>query len=219
MTQERLHLTDDGQVRLQLRHPWRDGTTDVVFDPLEFLGLLAVLVPRPRINLILYHGVLGPRAAWRADVVRRQTSGEGRHAGGKASAPEPPGEGAPAEHARQARGQCWASLMARTFGLDVLACPRCGGRLRLIALIDASAVSQRILRHLGLPTAVPQARPARQGGPCCPRRRGQERRRCARDQCALGARASVRPITVWLGSNPSAPSGNLLPGGGCPGRC
>ena len=66
VTQERLHLTAEGQVRLELRQPWRDGTTDVVFDPVEFLGRLAVLVPRPRINLILYHGVLGPRAAWRA---------------------------------------------------------------------------------------------------------------------------------------------------------
>jgi uncharacterized protein YbaR (Trm112 family) len=27
-------------------------------------------------------------------------------------------------------------LMQRTFGFDVLACPRCGGRLRLIALIE-----------------------------------------------------------------------------------
>jgi hypothetical protein len=59
VTQERLHLTGDGQVRLELRQPWRDGTTDVVFDPIEFLGRLAVLVPRPRINLMLCHGVLG----------------------------------------------------------------------------------------------------------------------------------------------------------------
>lgn len=65
VTGERLHLTDEGQVRLQLRQPWRDGTTDVAFDPVELLGRLAVLVPKPRINLILYHGVLGPRAAWR----------------------------------------------------------------------------------------------------------------------------------------------------------
>ena len=43
----------------------------MVFDPIEFLGRLAVLVPRPRINLVLYHGVLGPRASWRAQVVRR----------------------------------------------------------------------------------------------------------------------------------------------------
>jgi uncharacterized protein YbaR (Trm112 family) len=51
--------------------------------------------------------------------------------------------------------------MARTFGLDVLACPRCGGRLRLIALIEEAAVIGRILRHLGVPTEIPAPRPAR----------------------------------------------------------
>ena len=33
----------------------------------------------------------------------------------------------------------WAELMRRSLGLDVLACPRCGGRLTLIALIDDPA--------------------------------------------------------------------------------
>jgi hypothetical protein len=165
VTQERLHLTDAGQVRLELRQPWRDGTTDVVFDPIEFLGRLAVLVPRPRINLILYHGVLGPRAAWRADVVRRQASADGRAVGVKESAAEQPLED-PAETARrQARGRCWAALMERTFGFDVLACPRCGGRLRLIALIEQVAVISRILRHLGMPTEIPAPRPARARSP------------------------------------------------------
>jgi hypothetical protein len=160
--QERLHLTDEGQVRLQFRQPWRDGTTDVVFDPVEFLERLAVLVPRPRINLILYHGVLGPRAAWRADVVRRQTSEDGRDASVQEPAPSQAGERDLADAARRrARGQCWASLMQRTFGFDVLACPRCGGHLRLIALIEEAAVIGRILRHLGVPTEIPAPRPAR----------------------------------------------------------
>ena len=80
----------------------------------------------------------------------------------KGSATEPAREADPAETARRhARGQTWASLMARTFGFDVLACPRCGGRLRLIALIQEAAVIERILRHLGLPTETPAARPAR----------------------------------------------------------
>ena len=48
-----------------------------------------------------------------------------------------------------------------SFGIDVLACPRCGGRLRLIALIEQGSVVQRILRHLGVPTEFPEARPAR----------------------------------------------------------
>jgi hypothetical protein len=51
--------------------------------------------------------------------------------------------------------------MRRTFGFDVLTCPRCGGRLRLIALIEQAAVIGRILAHLDLPTALPVARPAR----------------------------------------------------------
>ena len=51
--------------------------------------------------------------------------------------------------------------MRRTFGFDVLACPRCGGRLRLIALIDEAAVIERLLGHLGVPTTILTPRPAR----------------------------------------------------------
>ncbi len=43
VTPERLAVTADGQVRLALRQPWADGTTHVVFDPVESLGRLAVL--------------------------------------------------------------------------------------------------------------------------------------------------------------------------------
>jgi hypothetical protein len=50
--------------------------------------------------------------------------------------------------------------MARTCGLAVLACPRGGGRLRLIARIEETAVIARILRHLGLPIEIPAPRPA-----------------------------------------------------------
>ena len=51
--------------------------------------------------------------------------------------------------------------MRRTFGFDVLACLRCGGRLRLVALIEEASVVQRILRHVHLPTNIPEPRPAR----------------------------------------------------------
>jgi hypothetical protein len=48
--------------------------------------------------------------------------------------------------------------MRRSFGLDTLACPTCGGRLRWIALIEQASVIERILRHLRLPTEVPTPR-------------------------------------------------------------
>ena len=150
----RLHLAADGQVVLQLRHPWADGTTHLTFAPTAFLERLAVLVPRPRVNLVLYHGLLAPRAAWRAEVVP----------GGAPSATTTPLVDEPdSDMTRRpsARGASWADLMRRAFEVDVLTCPRCGGRLRLIALIEASAVARRILTHLALPADVPPSALAR----------------------------------------------------------
>jgi hypothetical protein len=63
--------------------------------------------------------------------------------------------------ARQGGEQLWADLMRRTFGFDVLECPRCGARMRLVGTIEQRAVIDRILRHLGLPTEVPSPWPAR----------------------------------------------------------
>lgn len=61
-------------------------------------------------------------------------------------------------HVRPAALQ-WAEFMRRTFGLDVLACSRCGGRLQLVALIEEAAIIQRILRHLGTRKPAPTSRP------------------------------------------------------------
>ena len=48
-----------------------------------------------------------------------------------------------------------------SFDLDVLACPRCGGRMSVIATIEAADVLRKILGHLGLPIDPPVALPAR----------------------------------------------------------
>jgi hypothetical protein len=144
-------------VQLLLRRRWSDGTTHLVFEPIEFLARLAALTPRPRINLILYLGVLAPRAAWRRLVVPGRKPPCDAHPGGAGAA------SANASVTDQPRpgGHLWAALMQRSFGFDVLACPRCGGRLRLIALIEQPAVVRRILGHLGLPTDIPVPRPSR----------------------------------------------------------
>ena len=69
LAQDRLRVSAEGTICLTLRHRWADGTTHLRFDPLEVVKRLAVLTPRPRVNLILYYGVLAPRAAWRGALV------------------------------------------------------------------------------------------------------------------------------------------------------
>jgi hypothetical protein len=55
----------------------------------------------------------------------------------------------------------WAELLKRTFGIDVETCPRCGGRMRLLAVITDLASAARFLRHRGEPTEPPARAPAR----------------------------------------------------------
>jgi hypothetical protein len=57
----------------------------------------------------------------------------------------------------------WPTLMRRTYATDVLECPQCHGRLRILAAITAPDTARQILECLGLPTAVP--RPARARDP------------------------------------------------------
>jgi hypothetical protein len=120
---------------------------------LESLERLAVLTPRPRVNLILYYGVLAPRASWRAALVPATSDATAASADGLSVEAE--------RTATRAGSYQWAELMRRTFGFEVLASPRCGGRPRLVALIEQASVVQRILRHPGLPTEVLERRPAR----------------------------------------------------------
>jgi hypothetical protein len=48
-----LALSASGQVRYQLKTPYRDGTTHIVLAPLDFMARLAALVPPPRMHLPL----------------------------------------------------------------------------------------------------------------------------------------------------------------------
>lgn len=149
--QHRLQRLHDGRIAVALQRAWADGTTHLVFAPQERLERLVPLIPRPGINLEIYHGVLAPNARWRAAVVPAARGKDEAAAFCSAQAgdhltPEP----ALAPPRRRPRYRAWADLMRRAFALDVLACPRCGGRCAVIATIDDPAVVRKILTHLGL---------------------------------------------------------------------
>jgi hypothetical protein len=158
LAQERRRQRTDGRVLLELRKAWRDGTSHLLFEPMEFLEKLAALTPRPGINLIVYHGVLAPHSRWRALVVAYRGSGAGDLGGAECSGAAP-GKAA----AGKPRYWSWAALMRRAFDLDVLACPRCGGRLRLLATVEEPGVVRKILAHLGLLLSPDRPGPAPPG--------------------------------------------------------
>jgi hypothetical protein len=165
---ERLSLLPDGRLLYRLKHRWRDGTTHMIFEPLELVEKLAALVPPPKVNLIRYHGLLAPAAAFRPLVIP-ETKGNGRpaHHGcrGKkqlstAGAANVDEKGRNANARCRPRNYSWAELLRRIFSIDILACPRCGGRMRILAAINPPDAIKKILNCLGLPSRPPPIAPA-----------------------------------------------------------
>jgi len=62
---------------------------------------------------------------------------------------------------RAAYGAAHSFPVNKVFANDVLACPVCSGRMKLIAYIGNASVARRILEHLGLPRTGPPLAKAR----------------------------------------------------------
>jgi len=118
---ERLGRDGDGLVVHRLKRPFHDGTTEFVFEPLDFLARLAALVPRPRSHLLRYHGVLAPNARHRRLVV---------------PAPGPTPAARDDEEPVPERGRTpmsWMQRLRYVFDIELRLCPRCGAALRVLA--------------------------------------------------------------------------------------
>lgn len=152
VAEERLSTDEQGNVIYKFKKPWDDGTTAMKLTPMELMERLVALVPRPRVHLTRYHGVLGPHYKHRRQIV-----------------PKPPELKLVQENQTKEPQQLelkkknipWARLLARVFSIDVETCSKCGGRMKIIAAIEDPKVIRKILEHLGLPTKPPPLYPAR----------------------------------------------------------
>ena len=127
-----------------------DGTTALRLTPLELIERLVALIPRPKANLTRYHGVLAPNYKFRKLIT---------------PTPEP---GTPVSIDRQheqlelkPKNIPWAKLLARVLKIDVETCPKCNGKMKIIAAIEDPKLIRKILTHLGLPTHQPKLQTAR----------------------------------------------------------
>ena len=145
---------------------------------LGFLDRLATLIPPPRKHRHRYHGVFAPnhplRQAVTAMVIGNRPFpplplGEGRGEGAPDSSAvvrrtalcqQEPDDVVPScthDTSRIAR----AKLLARGGKAFPLACPNCGGDIRLISIITQPGPIRKILTHLGEPLVPPPVSPAR----------------------------------------------------------
>ena len=88
---KRLSMTRNGRVRYELKTPWRNGTSHVLFEPLDFISRLVSLVPKPRVNLTRFHGVFAPNSKYRA-LVTPARRGTNRKCHSADEADQTPGE-------------------------------------------------------------------------------------------------------------------------------
>ncbi len=137
---ERLSTHARGQVVYKFKQPFRDGTTHVVLDPLDFIARLAALVPRPRLNLTRFHGVFAPNSNQREHIVPRRQP--------KTQAPDKP-----------LAPMTWMQRLKRVFAIDIETCPKCGGKLRVIACIEDPDVIATILEHIRARDEVQPSQP------------------------------------------------------------
>ncbi len=120
----------------KLKKPWDDGTTAIKLTQIELMERLVALVPRPRVNLTRYHGVLAPNYKYRKQAKSK-------------------------EKQNAKKRMKWARLLKRVFNIDIETCTRCGGKVKIIAAIEDPAVIKKILDHLGINSSPPKWTSAR----------------------------------------------------------
>jgi len=108
---KRLSMTRNGRVRYELKTPWRNGTTHVIFQPLDFISRLVSLIPKPRVNLTRFHGVFAPNSKYRGLVTPAK-----RGRGKKVKTPDEVQDQSPAE---KRASMTWAKRLKRVFNIDI----------------------------------------------------------------------------------------------------
>jgi len=128
----------DGKISYELKTPYKNGTTHVLFEPLDFIARLAALVPKPRFHLTRFHGVFAPNSKHRATV-----TGDGKEKLPPSIATEPPKD-SEERHGKMS----WAMRLKRVFNIDISVCRHCQGLVRIIACIEDRQVINQILAHI-----------------------------------------------------------------------
>jgi len=117
-------------------------------DVFEFLSRLKALIPPPGQHQILYFGVLSPACAERDSF--RLIKGTKKKEFYNAPKPKSdnPEKDPKLDPANRLNFSAWARHLKRTFKGDVSRCSRCGGEMKIMAILHNKAEIARYLDHV-----------------------------------------------------------------------
>ena len=128
----------------------------------EFVRRVAALIPPARKHVVRYYGALGPcsplRSAVNAATRGKATEGE-LEAGCSVTL-----MGRVTREARKAASaalRSWAACVRKVFEVDPVRCAKCGGEMKLVAVVLDDGELNRILAHEGWPVEWPKTKPSR----------------------------------------------------------
>ena len=140
VSEKRLTLTSNGNVKYKLKTPYRNGTTHVVFEPLDFMAKLAALIPKPKVNLTRFHGVFAPNSKYRKVITNEGKAKKSKLNKIKLKSNQTEKD--------KRKTMSWSQRLKRVFNIDIETCEKCQGHVKIIACIENPVVIEKILTHL-----------------------------------------------------------------------
>ncbi len=131
--------TQDSRVLLTTPPDPLTGETLLFLDSLDWVHAICQQIPDRGQHLTRFYGAYANRIR---KALSEDASPDAPSSSPPPSEPDPASAGAPASRA------CWARLIRKVFEVDPLICARCGGEMKVIAVVTAPKVVDRIVRHL-----------------------------------------------------------------------
>ena len=130
------------------------------FSPLDFLARLVTHIPNKYEQTVRYYGYYsnksrGIRARAYANAIELAATGTavndpdtpGPTPGPTSAQTEDPTVIIPVSLSRKRFKKNWARLIQKVYNIDPLKCPKCGGRMRIIAFIEDLSTQMQFFRY------------------------------------------------------------------------
>jgi hypothetical protein len=149
-----IYIPAQGKIIYRTKYNQCFGENIKLLTAVEFIALLKAHIPDKHKHLIRYYGIYSSRSKGKARADGSlDTFGFGM---GKKDEPAPGSPDSPAETItrRQARS-AWARMIQKVYEVDPLVCPKCGEKMRILAVVTNRQEIRKILEYLRRNKAPP----------------------------------------------------------------